>query len=108
MDNTVAAVVQQARTDGLNTITQFNVKDGQIRCGPCDGCTLKDSRFDARVAANTPEADQAMTRQQDTRVAEQAAPQLSQPSLQRAWRELAPGVQFRSAPPRSPAPAAAG
>lgn len=93
MDNTVAAVAQQARADGLTGINQFNVKDGQIRYGQYDGYTLKDGSIDARVAANTPEAvsrdglvqaDLAMARQPDTRMAEQAAPQLSAPVLQRA------------------------
>ncbi|MBT9551050.1 MAG: hypothetical protein IV088_09400 [Hydrogenophaga sp.] len=89
MDNTVAAVAQQARADGLTGINQFNVKDGQIRYGQYDGYTLKDGRVDARVAANTPEAvsrdglaqtDQAMNQQQP----EQALPERSPPALQRA------------------------
>jgi hypothetical protein len=93
MDNTVAAVAQQARADGLTAINQFNVKDGQIRYGQYDGYTLKDGSIDARVAANMPEAvsrdglvqtDQVMNQQQQTRLAEQAAPQMSPPALQRA------------------------
>ena len=93
MDNTVAAVAQQARADGLTGINQFNVKDGQIRYGQYDGYTLKDGSIDARVAANTPEAvsrdglaqaDQVMNQQQSIRVAEQATPEMSPPALQRA------------------------
>lgn len=91
MDNTVAAVAQQARADGLTGINRFNVRDGQIHYGQYDGYTLKDGRIDARVAANTPEAvsrqglaqtDQAMA-QQEARVAE-LPPQMAQGALQRA------------------------
>jgi hypothetical protein len=93
MDNTVAAVAQRARADGLTGINHFNVKDGQIRYGQFDGYTLKDGSIDARVAANTPEAvsrdglaqtDQVMNQQQSIRVAEQATPEMSPPALQRA------------------------
>lgn len=91
MDNTVAAVAQQARADGLTGINRFNVRDGQIHYGQYDGYTLKDGRIDARVAANIPEevsrqglaqTDQAMA-QQETRVAE-LPPQMTQGALQRA------------------------
>ncbi len=93
MDNTVAAVAQQARADGLTGINQFNVKDGQIRYGQYDGYTLKDGSIDARLAANTAEpvsreglaqTDQAMNQQQSIRMAEQATPEMSPPALQRA------------------------
>lgn len=91
MDNTVAAVAQQARADGLTGINRFNVRDGQIHYGQYDGHTLKDGRIDARVAANIPETvsrqglaqtDLAMG-QQEARVAERP-PQMAQGALQRA------------------------
>lgn len=92
MDNTVAAVAQQAHADGLTGINRFNVRDGQIHYGQYDGYTLKDGRIDARLAANTHEAvsrqglaqtDQAMALQ-EARVAELPPPQMAQGALQRA------------------------
>ena len=56
MDNTVAAIARQARADGLTSINQFNVSNGEIRFGQYDGYTLQDGRIDAKAAANTPAA----------------------------------------------------
>jgi hypothetical protein len=81
MDNTVVAIARQARADGLTSINQFNVSNGEIRFGQYDGHTLQDGRVDARAAANTPAAvsqeglvqtDLAMVRQ-----AEQSAPEIA-------------------------------
>lgn len=93
MDNTVVAVAQQARADGLTGINLFNVKNGQIRYGQYDGQRLKEGGIDARVAANTPEAmsleglaqtDLSLSRQQEVQIAERSVPELAQPALQRA------------------------
>lgn len=93
MDNTVVAVAQQARADGLTGINLVNVKNGQIRFGQYDGQLLKEGGIDARVAANTPEAtsleglaqtDLSLSRQQENQVAGRLAPELTQPALQRA------------------------
>lgn len=82
LDNTVAAVANQARADGLTGINKFHVADGQIHFGQYDGYTLKDGSMDARVAANTPaalsheglaQADRAMGQQQASRTAEQTS-----------------------------------
>ena len=91
LDNTVAAVAQQARSEGLTGISHFKVSDGQIRFAQYDGHTLREGRLDASLAANTPAAtsyealaqtDLAMGReQQESRV---AAEQVTQGMAMRA------------------------
>lgn len=84
MENTVAAVAQQARADGLTGINHFAVRDGQIRYGQQDGYILRDGQIDARVAANTPlarshealaQTDQILSRQPENRAHELEVPQ---------------------------------
>ena len=83
MNNTVYAVAQQARADGLTGINHFNVQDGLIRYGQFDGQVLKDGAIDARVAANTPEAESRNGLQVADRAIEQrAAAQVAAPELQ--------------------------
>lgn len=53
LDNTVAAVANQARQNGLTNITHFNVVDGQIRVAQFDGQTIKETSLNAATAANT-------------------------------------------------------
>src|SRR3990167_5866853 len=53
MDNTVHAVAQQAREQGLTGITHMKVQDGQIRFAQHDGYALREGQLDARSAANT-------------------------------------------------------
>ena len=53
MDNTVHAVAQQAREQGLTGITHMKVHDGQIRFAQHDGYALREGQLDARSAANT-------------------------------------------------------
>lgn len=54
MENTVHAVAQKASEAGLSRITHLAVNEGQIRLAEHDGATLKETRLDARQAANTP------------------------------------------------------
>lgn len=83
MNNTVYAVAQQARADGLTGITHLNVQDGQIRYGQLDGAVFRDGAIDARAAANTPEIESrnglALT---DRAITQQAATQTAAPELQ--------------------------
>ena len=53
MDNTVYALAQQAREQGLTGITHLKVQDGQIRFAQHDGYSLLEGQLDARAAANT-------------------------------------------------------
>lgn len=61
MDNTVHAVAQQAREQGLTGITHMKVQDGQIRFAQHDGYALREGQLDARSAANT-DARESITR----------------------------------------------
>ena len=61
MDNTVHAVAQQAREQGLTGITHMKVHDGQIRFAQHDGYALREGQLDARSAANT-DARESLTR----------------------------------------------
>ena len=53
LDNTVHAVAQQAREQGMTGITHMKVHDGQIRFAQHDGYALREGQLDARSAANT-------------------------------------------------------
>jgi putative chitinase len=53
MDNTVLAVAEAARKQGLSGITHLTAADGQIRFAQADGGPIKEGQLDARVAANT-------------------------------------------------------
>ncbi|MDP2023788.1 MAG: glycoside hydrolase family 19 protein [Hydrogenophaga sp.] len=53
LDNTVHAVAQQAREQGMTGITHLKVQDGQIRFAQHDGYSLREGQLDARAAANT-------------------------------------------------------
>ena len=61
MDNTVHAVAQQAREQGLTCITHLKVQNGQIRFAQHDGYALREGQLDARSAANT-DARESITR----------------------------------------------
>jgi predicted chitinase len=61
MDNTVYALAQQAREQGLTGITHMKVQDGQIRFAQHDGYALREGQLDARSAANT-DARESITR----------------------------------------------
>lgn len=54
MENSVYALAQMAREAGMNRITHLKVDAGQIRLAENDGLGLKETRLDARQAANTP------------------------------------------------------
>lgn len=54
MDNTVFAVAQHAREQGMTDITALKVVDGQIRFAQqAKGEPLRETQIDAKVAANT-------------------------------------------------------
>lgn len=53
MDNTVYAVAQQAREQGLTGLTHMKVVDGQIRFAQFDDGVLQHGELHARTAANT-------------------------------------------------------
>lgn len=54
MDNTVFAVAQSAREQGMTDITGLKVVDGQIRFAQqAKGDPLREAQIDAKVAANT-------------------------------------------------------
>ncbi|MFW5331412.1 glycoside hydrolase family 19 protein [Hydrogenophaga sp. ZJX-1] len=61
LDNTVHAVAQQAREQGLTGITHLKVQNGQIRFAQHDGYALREGQLDARSAANT-DARASLTR----------------------------------------------
>lgn len=89
MDNTVAAVAQQAREDGLTGITHLKAGGGEIRFAQADGYGLKEGAVDARAAANTPQQEsEAALAMADARKAPQpaaenrAAPQVDAPAMQ--------------------------
>lgn len=89
MDNTVAAVAQQAREDGLTGITHLKAGGGEIRFAQADGYGLKEGAVDARTAANTPAHEsEAALAMADARTASQpaadnrAAPQVDAPAMQ--------------------------
>lgn len=89
MDNTVAAVAQQAREGGLTGITHLKAGGGEIRFAQADGYGLKESAVDARVAANTPaQESEAALAMADARTAPQpatesrAVPQVGAPAMQ--------------------------
>lgn len=54
MENTVYALAQTADEAGMSRITHLKVDAGQIRLAENDGFGLKETRLDARQAANTP------------------------------------------------------
>ncbi len=56
MDNTVAAIAQEARTQGMTRIDHFKVNEGEIRFAQSDGYALKEGSLNAQLAANTPAA----------------------------------------------------
>ncbi|MFV0679708.1 hypothetical protein [Ottowia sp.] len=56
MNNTAAAVAQQASDHGMTGIDLLTVKNGQIGFAQTNGHTIKEGSVDARIAANTPEA----------------------------------------------------
>ncbi|MGM9427943.1 XVIPCD domain-containing protein [Hydrogenophaga sp. MI9] len=89
MDNTVAAVAQQARDDGLTGITHLKAGGGEIRFAQADSYGLKEGAVDAREAANTPvQESEAALAMADARTASQpatetrAAPQVEAPAMQ--------------------------
>lgn len=89
MDNTVAAVAQQAREDGLTGITHLKAGGGEIRFAQADGYGLKEGAVDARTAANAPAHEsEAALAMADARTASQpavdsrAAPQVGAPAMQ--------------------------
>lgn len=73
MDNTVYALAQQAREQGLTGITHMKVIDGQIRFAQFDGGVLRHGELGARAAANTD--------------AQQSVAQMAQADQQPAQRE---------------------
>lgn len=54
MENTVYALAQTAGEAGMTRITHLRVEAGQVRLAENDGFGLKETRLDARQAANTP------------------------------------------------------
>lgn len=82
MDNTVFAIAQSAREQGMTHITHLKVSNGQIQFAQqAKGEPLRESQIDAKAAANTGvdqsvgrmvQADQAPTRSATSEVAERA------------------------------------
>lgn len=85
MDNTVFAVAQQAREQGMTDITGLKVVDGQIRFAQqAKGEPLREAQIDAKVAANTG-VDQSVGRMvlADQTPTRSATPAASEPALTR-------------------------
>ena len=57
MENTVLSVAQQARENGLTSISHFKLSDGQIRFAQQTDGVLREGAVDARSAANTDAAE---------------------------------------------------
>lgn len=91
MDNTVFAVAQLAREQGMTDITTLKAVDGQIRFAQqAKGEPLREAQIDAKVAANTGvdesvgrmvQGDRAPTRSDTSEVAERS--QVREPALAR-------------------------
>lgn len=83
MDNTVFAVAQHAREQGMTDITALKVVDGQIRFAQqAKGEPLRETQIDAKLAANTG-VDQSVTRMvqaDQPPVRDEAAPTTSEPA----------------------------
>lgn len=91
MDNTVAAIAQQAREGGLTGITHLKAVGGEIRFAQADVHGVREGVLDARAAANTPaqasEAELALAGARPDPRAESDtlnAPVMDTPALQRA------------------------
>lgn len=91
MDNTVFAVAQSAREQGMTDITGLKVVDGQIRFAQqAKGEPIREAQIDAKAAANTSvdesvgrmvQTDRAPTRSDASEVAERS--QVREPALAR-------------------------
>jgi hypothetical protein len=91
MDNTVAAIAQQAREGGLTGITHLKAGGGEIRFAQADVHGVREGVVDARAAANMPAHEsEAALAFADARPAPQAAtdtraaPDMNALAMQRA------------------------